>query len=53
LFVNGSFDASPNTSKQHLWRVKPAVAFADPNQAVLFAQCLKTSSGRGFAEKQL
>ena len=42
-----------HTSKFLPWRIKTAVAFTDPEQAVAFERYLKTASGRAFARKRL
>ena len=43
----------PHTSRDRPWRIKTAVAFSDPEQAVRFERYLKTASGRAFAKKRL
>ena len=42
----------PHTSQHRPWRIKTAIAFTDPTQAVQFERYLKTSSGRAFAKKR-
>jgi putative endonuclease len=43
----------PHTSRHRPWRIKTAMAFTDPAQAVHFERYLKSSSGRAFAKKRL
>jgi putative endonuclease len=42
-----------HTSKYRPWRVKTYVAFGDEKQAFAFEKCLKSGSGRAFANKRL
>ena len=42
----------PHTSQHRPWRIKTAIAFTDPTQAVQFERYLKKSSGRAFAKKR-
>ncbi len=42
-----------HTSKFLPWRIKTAVAFADPERAIAFERYLKSASGRAFARKRL
>jgi putative endonuclease len=43
----------PHTSKFRPWRIKTAVAFAEPDRATAFERYLKSGSGRAFAKKHL
>jgi putative endonuclease len=44
---------SPHTAKYKPWRLVSYVAFSDERKAAEFEHCLKSASGRAFANKRL